>query len=100
MNPLANESLVMGADLRNEVRGLRGTMHWSSWAAAAERAGERLLAINTYCLMFAEGLPSANGLSGVRGRPVRLKTQPSSLPGARPQPVRLGRTAPLFQKQL
>ncbi|OCK74636.1 glycoside hydrolase family 5 protein [Lepidopterella palustris CBS 459.81] len=72
MIPLANNSLVIGADLRNEVRGLWGTMRWETWAAAAERAGERLLAINPDWLMFIEGISSANDLSGVKNRRVAL----------------------------
>ena len=72
MRPLADDPLVIGADLRNEVRGLWGTMRWKTWAATAERAGERLLAINPDWIMFVEGLSSANDLSGAKDRPVRL----------------------------
>jgi aryl-phospho-beta-D-glucosidase BglC (GH1 family) len=76
MAPLVSNPLVMGADLRNEVRGLWGTMHWGEWAEAAEKASERLLAMNPEWLMFVEGISSANDLSGVRKRPVQL-----SVPG-------------------
>jgi hypothetical protein len=76
MAPLVSNPLVLGADLRNEVRGLWGTMHWDEWADAAERASERLLAMNPNWLMFVEGISSANDLSGVRTRPVQL-----SMPG-------------------
>ncbi|GLI81760.1 hypothetical protein PoHVEF18_010149 [Penicillium ochrochloron] len=76
MAPLVSNPLVMGADLRNEVRGLWGTMHWGEWADAAEKASERLLAMNPEWLMFVEGISSANDLSGVRKRPVKL-----SVPG-------------------
>lgn len=76
MQPLAGNEFVIGADLRNEVRGLWGTMHWSAWAAAAERAAEALLEINPAWLMFVEGVSSANHLMGARDRPVRL-----SVPG-------------------
>ncbi|KAJ5177255.1 uncharacterized protein N7482_003132 [Penicillium canariense] len=76
MSPLVSNPLVMGADLRNEVRGLWGTMHWDEWADAAEKASERLLALNPDWLMFVEGISSANDLSGARARPVQL-----SLPG-------------------
>lgn len=76
MRPLVSNPLVLGADLRNEVRGLWGTMHWAVWAAAAEKASERLLALNPQWLMFVEGISSANDLSGVRARPVQL-----SVPG-------------------
>ncbi|KAJ6107243.1 hypothetical protein N7523_008566 [Penicillium sp. IBT 18751x] len=72
MRPLVPNPLVMGADLRNEVRGLWGTMHWADWATAAETASERLLAMNSNWLMIVEGISSANDLSGVRSRPVRL----------------------------
>lgn len=72
MRPLAGNKLVIGADLRNEVRGLWGTMYWGWWAAAAESAAERLLAINPNWLMFVEGVESANDLTGVRRRPVQL----------------------------
>ena len=63
---------VIGADLRNEVHGFWGTMRWSDWATAAEKASERLLKINRDWLMFVEGTSSSNDLSGVRARPVRL----------------------------
>ncbi|PGH26430.1 hypothetical protein AJ80_01928 [Polytolypa hystricis UAMH7299] len=72
MRPLANNPLVVGADLRNEVRGIWGTMPWDTWASAAEKASERLLSINRNWLMFIEGISSANDLSGVRKRPVKL----------------------------
>ncbi|KAF2098991.1 glycoside hydrolase [Rhizodiscina lignyota] len=72
MEPLAHNSLVIGADLRNEVRGPWGTMHWSRWATAAEKAAEALLDINPEWLMFIEGISSANDLEGVRKRPVTL----------------------------
>ena len=74
MRPLVRNSLVLGADLRNEVRGLWGTMHWKEWAMAAEKASERLLALNPDWLMIVEGISSANDLSGVRTRPVHLST--------------------------
>lgn len=76
MRPLVRNPLVLGADLRNEVRGLWGTMHWAEWAAAAKMASERLLALNPEWLMIVEGISSANDLSGVRERPVQL-----SVPG-------------------
>ncbi|KAL1893624.1 hypothetical protein Cpir12675_004055 [Ceratocystis pirilliformis] len=72
MRPLANEPLVLGADLRNEVRGLWGTMPWPSWAAAAEEVAENLLAINPQWLMVVEGTSSANDLTGVATRPITL----------------------------
>ena len=64
--------LVIGADLRNEVRGLWGTMPWTKWAEAAEKCGNRLLKMNPEWLMIVEGTESANDLSGVRERPVEF----------------------------
>jgi aryl-phospho-beta-D-glucosidase BglC (GH1 family) len=72
MKPLADNRLVIGADLRNEVRAPWGTLRWETWAAAAERCSEHLLDINPEWLMIVEGLSSANDLSGVRNRPVKL----------------------------
>ena len=62
--------LVIGADLRNEVHGFYGTVSWSRWATACERAGERLLRLQPDWLMFVEGISSANDVSGARERPV------------------------------
>lgn len=76
MQPLATNPLVIGADLRNEPRGLWGALDWDDWATAAERASERLLTINPNWLMIVEGISSANDLSGVRNRPVTL-TRPN-----------------------
>ncbi|CEJ90497.1 Putative Glycoside hydrolase family 16 [[Torrubiella] hemipterigena] len=64
--------LVIGADLRNEVRGLWGTMPWKKWAAAAEKCGNRLLKMNPDWLIIVEGTESANDLTGVAKRPVQL----------------------------
>jgi endoglucanase len=72
MTPLVNNSRVIGADLRNEVRGLWGTMTWDKWATAAERAGNRLLAICDDWLIVVGGTSSSNDLSGVRDRPIVL----------------------------
>ncbi|KAF4123964.1 endoglucanase [Geosmithia morbida] len=72
MRPHVDDPLVAGADLRNEVRGLWGTMPWPSWAAAAERCGNRLLAMNPRWLVVVEGTESANDVSGARRRPVLL----------------------------
>lgn len=63
---------VIGADLRNEVRGVWGTMPWDRWATAAERAGNRLLKLNPDWLIIVGGTESGNDLSGVRDRPVVL----------------------------
>ncbi|RFU30119.1 hypothetical protein B7463_g6225, partial [Scytalidium lignicola] len=67
-----NNSLVIGADLRNEVRGLWGTMYWSQWASAAERAGNVLLSIRPDWLIIVEGTSSSNDLSVVRNHPIVL----------------------------
>ncbi|KAJ5837095.1 hypothetical protein N7447_003121 [Penicillium robsamsonii] len=72
MSPLAKNPLVLGADLRNEPRGIWGTLNWDDWATAAEKVLERLFAINPYWLMIVEGISSANDLSGVRSRPIKL----------------------------
>lgn len=72
MLPHVDNPLVIGADLRNEVRGLWGTMPWSKWAAAAENCGNRLLRMNPDWLIVVEGTESANDVSGARHRPVKL----------------------------
>lgn len=73
MDRLLHDPLVIGVDLRNEVRGLWGTMPWAKWAAAAERCGNRLLAKKADWLVIVEGTESANDLSGARERPVQLE---------------------------
>lgn len=75
MKPFVDNPLVIGADLRNEPRGLWGTMRWTQWAAAAEQASEALLALNPDWLMFVEGVSSANDCSGARSRPIRLSVE-------------------------
>jgi len=72
MRPHIKDPLVVGIDLRNEVRGLRGQFMWPSWATASERAAERLHAMQEEWLIIVEGVSSANDLTGVRYRPVRL----------------------------
>lgn len=72
MEPFIDNSLVIGADLRNEPRGLWGTMLWSQWASAAEKASEALLKMQPNWLMFIEGTSSANDCSGAQTRPVQL----------------------------
>ncbi|MCJ1356752.1 MAG: hypothetical protein MMC33_006748 [Icmadophila ericetorum] len=71
MSPFVDNLNVIGADLRNEIHGFWGTAGWEPWAAAAERVGERLLAMQPDWLMVVEGTSSANDLSGVRKRPVK-----------------------------
>lgn len=75
MLPYLNDSLVIGADLRNEVRGLWFTMTWAKWATAAEKAGNMLLENRPDWLIFVEGISSANDLRGVRDRPVILNIE-------------------------
>lgn len=72
MTPLVENPLVIGVDLRNEVRGLWGTMPWEKWAVAAERCGNRLLKMKSDWLVIIEGTESSNDLSGVAKRPVKL----------------------------
>ncbi|KAI0136555.1 endoglucanase E1 [Xylariales sp. AK1849] len=63
---------VIGADLRNEVRGVWGTMTWDRWATAAEKAGNRLLKMNSDWLIVVGGTESGNDLVGVTNRPIKL----------------------------
>lgn len=88
MRPFVENPLVVGCDLRNEPRGIWGTMSWSNWAIAAEKASEALLEMQPDWLMIVEGMQrnhsyrlladirsgtsSANDCSGARGRPVEL----------------------------
>ncbi|KAE8449657.1 hypothetical protein EG329_007987 [Mollisiaceae sp. DMI_Dod_QoI] len=72
MESFVNTSLVIGADLRNEPRGLWGTMPWKKWASAAERAGNQILALRDDWLIFVEGVSSSNDLSDVKDRPIVL----------------------------
>ncbi|KAI0555163.1 endoglucanase E1 [Xylaria curta] len=72
MGRFVDNPYVIGADLRNEVRGVWGTMPWGRWAAAAEKCGNRLLKMNKDWLIIVEGTESGNDLSGVRTRPVVL----------------------------
>ncbi|KAL7817808.1 glycoside hydrolase [Trichoderma gracile] len=75
MGRFVHNPLVIGADLRNEVRGLWGTMPWSKWAAAAEKCGNRLLKMKPDWLIIVEGTESANDVSGALDRPVRLDVE-------------------------
>ncbi|KAF2478654.1 Exo-beta-1,3-glucanase [Neohortaea acidophila] len=72
MAPHVDNPLVIGADLRNEPRGLWGTMTWDALASASEQASEALLAMQPNWLMFFEGVSSANDVSGARARPIKL----------------------------
>lgn len=79
MSRFTHNPLVIGADLRNEVRGVWGTMTWERWARAAERAGDALLALNPHWLIVVGGTESGNDLSGARARPVLLRRAPRQL---------------------
>nr|POE93026.1 endoglucanase e1 [Quercus suber] len=72
MKPHIDNGWVMGADLRNEPRGIWGTMTWKMLADSHERASEALLDMNTNWLMFIEGVSSSNDCSGARHRPIQL----------------------------
>lgn len=75
MRPHVHNPLVVGPDLRNEVRGTWGTMPWSSWRRAAELAGNRLHAMNPNWLIFVSGTGSSNLLQHVGEDPVRLTVE-------------------------
>ena len=72
MGPFVQNPLVIGADLRNEVRGFWGTINWDMWATAAEKASEALLEMQPNWLMVVEGISSANDCSGAKTRPIKL----------------------------
>ncbi|KAI2613648.1 endoglucanase E1 [Hypoxylon fragiforme] len=72
MGRFVDNPRVIGADLRNEVRGVWGTMTWDHWATAAEKCGNRLLKMNRDWLIIVGGTESGNDLTGVRDRPVKL----------------------------
>ncbi|RMZ86576.1 hypothetical protein DV736_g6199, partial [Chaetothyriales sp. CBS 134916] len=78
MKPHVTNPLVVGVDLRNEVRGVADRFLWNSWVTAAEAAAERLHSLQPEWLMIVEGVSSANILSGIHDRPVRI-TQPHKL---------------------
>ena len=74
---------VVGFELRNELRKAtltRGmlTPTWgggdaaTDWRAAAERAGNEILKVNSDVLIFIDGLEYATNLVGVRNDPARL----------------------------
>ncbi|UXA16212.1 cellulase family glycosylhydrolase [Mycobacterium sp. SMC-4] len=76
-----NDPTVIGADLHNEPHaGTWGGGGATDWAAAAERAGNAVLAVNPNWLIFVEGVAEYQGqhywwggnLMGVRDRPIVL----------------------------
>lgn len=72
MSNFVDNPLVIAADLRNEVRGLWGTMPWSRWANAAKLCGDKLHDLNPELLIIVGGTESGNDLSGVSSHPVLL----------------------------
>ncbi|MBM6595592.1 Calx-beta domain-containing protein [Microvirga pudoricolor] len=78
----AGNDAVIGADLHNEPHGPAtwGGGGSTDWAAAAERAGNAILASNPNWLIFVEGIESYQGnyywwggnLMGVKDRPIQL----------------------------
>jgi endoglucanase len=84
----ANNSAVIGVDLRNEPHNANsGGACWdcggtNDWHLAAERAGNAILAINPKLLVFVEGTDEYNNnyyfwggnLQGVQNSPVQLNT--------------------------
>ncbi len=75
----ASKPWVIGADLRNE---LRGSASWpgtgsacspgTDWNTAAERGGNAILGVNSNLLIFVEGLANAGDLSSAGSIPVSL----------------------------
>ncbi len=77
----ADDPTVIGADLHNEpYNGTWGGGGATDWAAAAERAGNAVGAVNPNWLIFVEGVANYQGqpywwggnLMGVRDRPIDL----------------------------
>ena len=77
----ASNTAVIGADLHNEpYNGTWGGGGANDWAAAAERAGNAIGAVNANWLIFVEGVGSYQGqnywwggnLMGVKDRPIDL----------------------------
>jgi endoglucanase len=77
----AGDTAVIGADLHNEPHaGTWGGGGPTDWAAAAERAGDAIHAVNDDWLIFVEGVANKDGsywwggnLKGVAERPIDLK---------------------------
>ena len=79
--------LVIGADLRNEVRGITkedGTVTWALWGSgrveqdwnlAAEEAGKRVLAANPGMLVIVGGIVYGNVLTPAVWAPIQLPKQ-------------------------
>jgi aryl-phospho-beta-D-glucosidase BglC (GH1 family) len=80
----ASNLRVIGADLREEPRPYQADLlttyyvNWGQggtfdWAAAAKRAGDRILAKNPNLIVFVEGIDAADNLTGVRSHPISLQ---------------------------
>lgn len=61
--------MVIGADLRNEIRPLFG-IPWEEWVNAVQRASQRLAPIDPRLLIVVEGLNSAQDFTGARRMPI------------------------------
>lgn len=76
----AAQPAVVGADLRNELRGMPdgrkptwgGADPTLDWRAAARRGADAVLAENPSLLVFVEGLEYATNLTGVYSNPLTL----------------------------
>ena len=77
---------VVGADLRNEIRGVLDNNHtilasWgvgnakTDWNKAAEEAGRRVLEANPDLLVIVEGIVSGGFLTGAAVAPVIIPNQ-------------------------
>lgn len=75
MGRLVGNELVIGVDLRNEVRGVWGIMFWDWWVSVVEKVGNRLLKMKKDWLIIVGGMESGNDLRGVRIRLVRLEVE-------------------------
>ena len=71
-----HQPAVVAVDLRNEVRDgatWGGSDPQLDWHAAAERAANAVLSVNSNMLIVVEGVKSATDLRGVASLPVRIK---------------------------
>ena len=72
--------LVIGNDLRNEIRADRENHQFASWGdggrndwkAVATEAGNEVLKVAPNQLVIVEGLSYANDMSMIRGSPIKL----------------------------
>merc|ERR1711990_648964 len=75
----SGDQLVVGIDLRNELRGAHGKYpSWGDgnekrdWAMAAKKAGDLVLEVNPGLLVLVEGVEYAGNLEGARHHPIVL----------------------------